>query len=121
MTTHEHHEHHDAGHHEGRDHHQPLVEPVEPVHELSTDRTALAELKQEIINSLSRQRRAPLSWGSMTVSVVLGLLALVAVVQVVQSASLYQKLNSDDFQATAAAPAATNGSTTSLPNQVGGC
>ncbi|MBI5729384.1 MAG: hypothetical protein HY983_04080 [Candidatus Magasanikbacteria bacterium] len=77
------------------------------------------ELKNEILNNLKKERRAPLPFSSVTVSVVFGLLALISLVQVVQSASLYSKLKSGDLKPAAASPA--SGPVSSLPSQVGGC
>lgn len=85
---------------------------------LSADSAAIDELRNEILNSISKERRAPLAFGSITVSVVLGLLALISFVQVAQSASLYNKLKSSGIKPTAAA---ASGAATSLPGQVGGC
>lgn len=85
---------------------------------------ALASLKKEIISSVGQERRAPLSLGSVTVSVILGVLALASIVQVVQSASLYNKLKSSDLKPTAS-PASGSVSSqpapSGLPNMVGGC
>lgn len=102
MTTHEHTTH----------------EHLEHEH-LEAERTALDQLKNEILSSIGKERRAPLPWGSVTVSVILGVLAIISLVQAVQSASLYNKLKSGDLKSTAAAPASGTGS--SLPSQVGGC
>lgn len=84
---------------------------------------ALAELKNEILNGISQERRRPLPWGSVTISIVLGLLALISVAQALQSASLYDKLKSGNLNSTAGSAATNpvNGSATSLPSQVGGC
>ncbi|MBI5135159.1 hypothetical protein HZA86_02910 [Candidatus Uhrbacteria bacterium] len=88
---------------------------------LPKDRVVLDELKRDILESIRGQRRAPVAWGSVTVTVVLGLLAVVSVVQATQSASLYAKLKAGDFQS-AASPGSNNTSAPAgLPNQVGGC
>ncbi|MBI5230514.1 MAG: hypothetical protein HY981_04430 [Candidatus Magasanikbacteria bacterium] len=81
----------------------------------------LEELKNEILMSINKQHRAPLSWGSATVSVVLGVLALLSILQTVQTASLYSKLKSGDFKSSPAAVGVPSGSGQGLPNQVGGC
>ena len=80
--------------------------------------TALADLKNEILASLKEEKRAPLAWNSVTVSIVLGILTFMSIVQVVQSATLYSKLKSENLK-----PAATqsSGVASGLPNQVGGC
>ncbi len=88
--------------------------------EYTDDNTVLDELKNEILKSINKERRAPLSWGSLTVSIVLGLLSVISLVQVVQSASLYNKLKSGDLKPTIA-PTPVQGSGQSLPSQVGGC
>ena len=113
MTTHVNHKHEDArettssrDHHTGHGHDKPQKKNLE-------------DLKNEILESINGRRRAPLSWGSITVSVVLGLLALISIVQAAQSVSLYNKLKSGDLKPAAASPA--GGSGTSLPSQVGGC
>lgn len=79
---------------------------------------ALDDLKSEILNNINSQRRGPLPWGSVTVSIVLALLALISIVQTVQSASLYNKLKSGDLKP-AVSPA--SGPAQNLPTQVGGC
>ena len=76
------------------------------------------DLKKELLNGINSQRRAPLSWGSVTVSAVLGLLAVLSIAQTAQSVSLYNQLKSGDLKS-AASPA--GGAAPSLPNQVGGC
>lgn len=117
MTTHDHKE---NDHKEGapsccgnREHNQDI-----PPSQAQTQTTPLDSLKSEILNSINNQKRAPLSWGSVTVSVVLGILALISIVQVAQSATLYSRLKSGDLK-----PATTqsSGSAISLPTQVGGC
>lgn len=84
----------------------------------SDTNSALEELKKEILASINKEKRLPLAWGSLTVSVVLGLLAVTSVVQTIQSASLYNKLKSGEFQPTAVTASAP---AQSLPTQVGGC
>lgn len=83
------------------------------------DSASLDELKNEILSSINKEKRAPLSWNSLTVSVVLGVLAVISLVQVIQTASLYNKLKSGDLKPSTVAPASGAGS--SLPSQVGGC
>lgn len=115
-----------AEHEERKDAEQPACCANHANNSLSTpaaNSTVLAELKNEILNSINQERRSPLPWGSVTISIVLGLLALISVVQAVQSASLYGKLKSGNLNSAAgsAATSPANGSATSLPNQVGGC
>ena len=93
------------------------VLPDKPV--ARTDSASLDELKNEILSGINKEKRAPLSWNSLTVSVVLGVLAIISLVQVIQTASLYNKLKFGDLKPAAAAPA--SGSASSLPSQVGGC
>ena len=90
-------------------------------HQEGIKENALESLKEEIISSLDSRRRAPLSWGSLTVSVILGVLALISIVQVVQSASLYGKLKSSDLKPAAVSASPAGGPASSLPTQVGGC
>lgn len=117
MTTSEHQKHEDAekatsgrDHRAGYGHDKPQNQNLE-------------DLKNEILKSINGRRRAPLAWGSVTVSVTLGLLALISLVQAAQSVSLYNQLKSGDLKPAAAGPAAgpAGGSGSSLPSQVGGC
>lgn len=88
---------------------------------MSESDNTLDSLKQEILNSLEERQRAPMSWGSLTMSVILGVLALISIIQVTQSASLYSKLKSGDLKSAAAPAESGAGVSSALPAQVGGC
>ncbi|MFA4831181.1 MAG: hypothetical protein WC862_02615 [Patescibacteria group bacterium] len=97
-----------------------LDTPATPAEQVGNS-AVLKHLEEEILQTISGRRRAPLSFGSVTISVALGLLVLVSLVQVAQSVSLYNKLKLGDLKPSATAAVPASGSASSLPNQVGGC
>lgn len=104
MENHEQHEH--CGHCEGH-HHE-----AKPSNELEA-------LKSEITSKLENKDAKPsLPWGSLVVTIVLGVLALVSIAQMAQTAYVYNKVKSGELKTTgAAAPTALD----SQPEMVGGC
>lgn len=92
----------------GETHAAPATAPV----------SDLEALKKEIntnLNSPAVHRDLP--WGSLIISVVLGLLALISIAQAAQTALIYNKMKSGDFKASGSAANQTQ----NLPNMVGGC
>ncbi len=93
------------------------VENVAPETQI-VSKANLDDLKKEILESVGKRVRAPLPFGSVTISAVLGILTLVSLMQVVETASLYNKLKSGDLKTTGS-PASAGSQ--ELPSQVGGC
>lgn len=89
----------------------------------------LEKIKDEILTEIGfkKKEQKKLSWGSLTVTIVLVALTLFSIVQTVQSASILKKINGGEFNAAAATnnPPASGGSLPAniqnLPNMVGGC
>lgn len=83
--------------------------------------TEMEKLKADILKEIAPvvKNRLTIPWGSAIITVVLGLLAVVSVVQAVESVAILKKIQSNDFKA-AASPAGAAGAE-SLPNMVGGC
>ena len=104
MENHEHHEH--CGHCEGH-HHE-----TKPANELEA-------LKSEITAKLeNKDSKSALPWGSLAVTIVLGVLALVSIAQMAQTAYVFNKVKSGELKTTGtSAPSGLD----SQPNMVGGC
>lgn len=81
----------------------------------------MEKLKEEILKEIAplAKSKIVIPWGSAIVTVALGILAVVSVVQAVESAAILKKIQAGDFKA-AASPAGSSGAE-SLPNMVGGC
>lgn len=79
----------------------------------------LEALKTEITAKLeNKDAKSALPWGSLAVTAVLGVLALVSVAQMAQTAYIFNKVRSGDLKTTgASAPTALD----SQPEMVGGC
>ncbi|MEK7680792.1 MAG: hypothetical protein AAB348_01980 [Patescibacteria group bacterium] len=79
----------------------------------------LETLKTEITSKLdNKEPKASLPWGSLAVTIVLGILALVSIAQMAQTVSVYNKIKSGDLKSTGTpAPSSVD----SQPSMVGGC
>jgi len=89
-------------------------------HSDAPEQSELNAIQDEIRTKLQSPAKNSLPWGSVAVTAVLGILTLVSIAQMVQSALIYNKLKSGDIKpSNVAAPA--NDSLQSLPNMVGGC
>ena len=80
----------------------------------------LENLKQEILRSVddSRNKRT-LPWGSVLVTIILGLLTILSVAQTAQSITILKKAKSGNFGT--ASSVTNSGSLQDLPDMVGGC
>jgi len=107
MTQTHHDEHNDCcGNHES----QP-VEAKETPNEIE-------QLKAEILSTLeNKTEKSKLPWGSLSVTIVLGILVVLSVVQTVQSAILLNKIKSGNLSAGGAASTSLD----EAPDMVGGC
>lgn len=105
--THENHEH--CGNCQNGHNHSVAPQPA----------SELDALKNEITAKLENKNSAgSLPWGSLAVTVVLGVLALVSVAQMAQAAYVFNKIRSGELKTSgAAAPTALD----SQPEMVGGC
>lgn len=79
----------------------------------------LDSLKNEISAKLNNEHKKSVSWNSMIVTIVLGVLTVVSVGQMAASITIFKKLQAGDVQASTGA--AQNNSLESLPDMVGGC
>jgi len=84
------------------------------------DKSDLNALKDEIISNLNNRKRPALAWGSLTITLVLGILVLVSVAQASQSFALYNKLKLGNIKSSSLIPSA-GAPLQNLPNMVGGC
>lgn len=119
------HLHHQEGEHDccGGDSMKSALHDLAKVEETNQEatQTEMEKLKAEILKEIAplTKSRLVIPWGSAIVTMVLGILAVVSVVQAVESVTILKKIQSGDFKA-AASPAGNAGAE-SLPNMVGGC
>jgi len=107
MENHEHHEpcaNCQSGHNHGA-----APQPISDLDALKNEITAKLE---------NKNAKNSLPWGSLTVTVALGILALVSIAQMAQTTYIYNKIKSGELKTTNA-PAA--GALDSQPEMVGGC
>lgn len=96
------HEEHHVGHHE----------------EIKSAPNEIEQLKTEILNTLqNKKEKMRLPWGSLSVTIVLGVLAVLSVVQTIQSAVLLSKIKGGNLNADIAASTSLD----EAPDMVGGC
>ena len=88
------------------------TETAQPTNELEA-------LKTEIVSKLeNKDAKSSLPWGSLIVTIVLGVLALVSIAQMAQTAYVYNKVKSGELKTTGtSAPSGLD----SQPSMVGGC
>jgi len=79
----------------------------------------LEAIKNEITTKIEAGRDKTLPWGNLTITIILGVLALVSIGQMVESVYIYNKLKSGNIGPSTGAPQ-TN-SLQNAPNMVGGC
>jgi hypothetical protein len=81
--------------------------------------SSLDSIKNEISAQLNEQNKKSLSWNSIVITAVLGLLTFVSLGQMLGSITIFNKLKAGNVQAATGAPQ-TN-SLEALPDMVGGC
>lgn len=79
----------------------------------------LDSLKNEISAKLNDGQKKSVSWNSMIITIVLGVLTVVSLGQMFASITIFKKLKAGDVQASTGIP--QNNSLEALPDMVGGC
>lgn len=88
---------------------------------ITAEEAELEKVKGEILQAIQADKeKKKIAWGSGAVSVVLIVLALISMLQVFQSVSILNKINSGAIQSASAATGAAS-STGEVPDMVGGC
>lgn len=108
MENHEHHEH--CGNCQSGHNHGAAPQPTSELDVLKNEITAKLE---------NKNAKNSLPWGSLSVTIVLGALALVSIAQMAQTAYIFNKVRSGELKTTGAASAPTG--LDSQPSMVGGC
>ncbi|MEK9159067.1 MAG: hypothetical protein AAB673_03630 [Patescibacteria group bacterium] len=113
------HLHHQEGDHDccGGDSMKSALQDLAKAEE--STQTEMEKLKAEILKEIAplTKSKMVIPWGSAIVTMVLGILAIVSVVQAVESVAILKKIQSSDFKAAASPSAGAE----SPPNMVGGC
>lgn len=79
----------------------------------------LEKLRNEITAKLNERQHKTLPWNNITVTVILGVLALISVAQMAASVNIFNKLKTGDVKASTGVP--QNNSLQNQPDMVGGC
>ena len=79
----------------------------------------LESLKNEISHKLTDENKKSISWNSVIVTAVLGVLTVVSLGQMMASVNIFNKLKGSEVNASTGVP--QNNSLESQPDMVGGC
>lgn len=79
------------------------------------------KIKQELKKEDEPKQKSRISWGSGLVTACLVVLSVVSISQTVQSATILEKLENNNFGPSKSSSSALPANLENLPNMVGGC